>query len=84
MTSKVTPGDYDGVWELNAQVRPDLLDPILLKFDDQRKAMKAKYLGELFPSSAKLPSGQTFAEFFQSDRDGKPKGVARILLRTLP
>ena len=84
VTSKPDPGDYGGVWEVTSKVRGDWIDPILLKFDDNRKAMKAKYSGELFPSSVKMPSGQTFSDFFQSDRNGNPKGVVRTLLRTLP
>ena len=48
---------------------PELLDPVLLDFSNDRAAQKAKYFGEFFP--AQLPegrSGRTFLEFFQRDR----------------
>src|SRR5207253_1269869 len=42
VTSKVVPGDYDLCWSLQG-VDPTQLDPVLLKFDNHRQAMKAKY-----------------------------------------
>lgn len=51
VTAKELPGDYDGAWE-PAGVDPLLLDPVLLDFSRRRAAMKAKYLGDLFPASS--------------------------------
>lgn len=83
VTSKRFPADYDGTWDpTNADLGQ--IDPILLTFDNQRAAMKTKYLGELFPATAEAGPGIRFAEFFQQDRDGKPKGVIRLILRNLP
>jgi len=83
VTRKPTPGDYDGIWEPGA-VDVDLVDPVLLTFDSRRAAMKAKYAGELFPASFFAAPGVRFREFFQFDRDGRPKGTVRIALRSLP
>lgn len=83
VSSKPFPGDYDGAWDPTG-VNPERVDPILLTFDNKRAAMKAKYLGELFPATALAAPGIRFAEFFQQDRDGNPKGVVRLALESLP
>lgn len=85
VTAKERPGDFDGCWEV-AGVNPTMLDPVLLRFDNQRAAQKIKYGGELFPASAKADSGGTaFVEFFQTDKDtGKRKGIVAIDLGSLP
>ena len=56
------------------------LDPVLLTFDNQRAAQKAKFKGELFPSSVPADQvGTTFIEVFQVDRfTGAPKGLLLI------
>src|SRR5262245_37683805 len=83
VTRRSNPRDYDGVWE-PGRVDVDLVDPVLLTFDNRRAAMKAKYAGELFPASFFAAPGVRFREFFQFDRDGRPKGTVRIALRSLP
>jgi hypothetical protein len=85
VTTKVTPGDFDGCWEVGG-VDPDLLDPVLLVFANQRAAQKAKYGGEFFPAeSAADPFGTRFLEFFQRDKQtGDPKGIVTIDLGGLP
>ena len=83
VTAKRFPGDYDGAWDPGG-VDPGLVDPILLTFDNSRAAMKAKYLGELFPATWPAAPGVTFAEFFQKDRDGVAKGLVRLGLKDLP
>ena len=83
VTKKPHPRDYDGIWE-PGRVDAALVDPVLLTFDDRRAAMKAKYAGELFPASFFAAPGVRFREFFQFDRDGRPKGTVRIALRSLP
>lgn len=81
VTSKETPNDFDACWEMQG-VKPLLLDPILLKFDDKRLAQKIKYLGELFPDKIiEGSSGKTFLEFFSTDLDGKPKGIVALNLQ---
>jgi hypothetical protein len=78
VTAKEYPGDFDGCWE-TAGVDPTLLDPELLDFDEARAAQKAKYGGELFPANgAADPAGRAFLEFFQVDREGRPKGIVAI------
>lgn len=83
VTAKRFPGDYDGAWDPGG-VDPGLVDPILLTFDNSRAAMKAKYLGELFPATWPAAPGIAFAEFFQKDRDGVAKGLVRLGLKDLP
>ena len=50
VTDKEVPNDFDVCWE-EAGAVPELLDPVLLRFDAGRAAQKARYLGELFPAS---------------------------------
>ena len=81
VTAKPWPGDYDACWD-PAGVAEGLLDPVLLNFDDERAAQKAKYQGEFFPSSARVGGvGSTFLEFFQLERfSGLKKGIVQIEL----
>ena len=83
VTEKVLPGDYDGAWEA-AGVDPDLLDPVLLDFTNRRAAMKAKYLGDLFPAAALAAPGVVYRDFFKTDRNGVEKGVVLVDLGSLP
>jgi hypothetical protein len=84
VTAKDFPGDFDGCWDVTG-VDPTKLDPVLLDFDNDRAAQKARFLGELFP--AQLPeglSGRTFLDFFQLDKNtGMQKGIVAIDLRRL-
>lgn len=83
VTAKALPGDYDAAWE-TAGVDPDRLDPVLLDFSNRRAAMKAKYLGDLFPASAFAAPGVLYRDIFRTDRDGVEKGVVLIDLESLP
>ena len=83
VTAKLLPGDYDGAWE-PAGVDPVLLDPVLLDFTNRRAAMRAKYLGDLFPASFLAASGVVYRDFFKTDRNGVEKGVVRVDLGSLP
>ena len=81
VTAKELPNDFDGCWSVK-DVDPDLLDPVLLDFSNGRAAQKAKYGGELFPAEGiEGGSGKTWLDFFQQDRNGKPKGIVGIRLR---
>lgn len=80
VTRKRKPGDYDLCWSVDG-VQPARLDPVLLDFSPTgRRAMKAKYRGDLFP--AEIPegaSGKAFLDFFQTDkRTGEPKGIVSM------
>ena len=79
VTSKKEPNDFDACWD-ETGVDPELLDPVLLTFDRERAAQKAKYMGEMFPSTtvANL-GGWSFLDFFQTDREtGRRKGIVAI------
>ncbi len=80
VTSKEVPGDFDGCWD-HTGVDFDALDPVLLDFDGHREAQKAKFEGEMFIADA---PGNRFLEFFQLDRDGRPKGIIQINLADIP
>ena len=79
VTDKEVPNDFDVCWE-EAGVMPELLDPVLLRFDAGRTAQKTKYLGELFPASlGATVEGMSFLEFFQTDREtGGSKGIVAV------
>lgn len=83
VSAKSVPADYDAAWE-TAGVDPDRVDPVLLDFSNRRAAMKAKYLGDLFPASAFAAPGVLYRDFFRTDRNGVEKGVVLINLETLP
>ena len=77
------PRDYDGAWE-TAGVDPDRLDPVFLDSADYFAAVKAKYLGDLFPASGVAEKEVAFRDFFKTDRDGVEKGIVLVELRSLP
>lgn len=83
VSAKPLPSDYDGAWDVRG-VDPHLLNPVLLDFGNKRAAMKARFKGELFPAHINAAPGVTYREFFQRDRNGVPKGVIEIDLRSLP
>ena len=82
VTTKEIPNDFDACWE-EAGVEPELLDPVLLRFDAGRAEQKARYLGEWFPASIGATVGGTsFREFFQTDRaTGMTQGIVAVDLR---
>ena len=81
ITAKASPSDYDACWSL-AGVNQSAVDPVLFKFDDGRKAMKAKYFGDLFPVDfVEAKSGKRFLDFFQIDREsGLAKGIVLLTM----
>ena len=78
-TGHLPPGVHDA-----AGVDPDRLDPVLLDFSSRRAAMKAKYVGDLFPASAFAAPGVLYRDFSRTDRNGVEKGVVLIDLGSLP
>jgi hypothetical protein len=88
VTAKTTPKDYDACWELNGAdlVLLKRIEPVFFKFDNERAAQKAKFMGEFFPAEAAAHSHRrTFLEFFQTDKTtGLPKGIIKVDMSTLP
>ncbi len=83
-TTKPEPGDYDGCWDMEG-VDFDVLDPRLLDFSNRRAAQKAAFLGEMFLADSQAePLGTLFRDFFQRDREGRPKGIVVLDLGGLP
>lgn len=83
-SDKPTPGDWDGCF-CTANLDWSKVDPLLRDIAVNRTAIKNKYKGELFPAECRADSsGKTFREFFQQDRQGRPKGILVLELRTLP
>ncbi len=85
VTSKDDPRDFDAAFD-PVGVDGELLDPVLLRHTDGRKAMNAKYLGDIFPwgATASSKTGAIFRDFFRTDRAGVPKGVVEIRLDMEP
>jgi hypothetical protein len=85
VTRKDHPGDYDAAFD-PIGVNGNLVDPVLLRHDDGRKSMKAKYFGEVFPwgALACANTGMIYRDFFLQDQSGQPKGVVLLDLRKLP
>jgi len=77
VTAKAHPGDIDGSYDPTGVDRA-LLHPALLDLSPGRPAQKAEFGCEFFPNIVEAGSGRYFVEFFQQDRDGRPKGVIVI------
>lgn len=83
-TKKKKPGDYDGCYSMTG-VDPDELDPVFLKLRSPRDEMKQKYKGELMPAEFAADAlGTPYSEYFQTDRNGRKKGIVVLDLATLP
>lgn len=85
VTSKDFPGDYDLAFD-PIGVNGALVDPVLRRYDDERKAMKAKYFGEVFPWGA-IACNTTrliYRDYFQLDEFGFPKGVILLDVKKIP
>ena len=84
VSDKEFPNDYDVAWE-TLGVDEALLKPIFLEFHNLRQSQKEAFGGEFFPADWLADrQGRTYLEFFQTDREGSPKGIVSIDLRTLP
>lgn len=80
VTSKEEPSDYDACCDYSG-MDPLKIDPHLL---GTKRQMKAEFRGEIHPESYSADGVSAFREFFQTDRDGMPKGVVILDLGTLP
>ena len=85
VTDKERPGDYDACWD-PLGVNAALLDPILLRFENERLLQKIVFFGELFPSHWPAnAAGQRFVDFFQIDKNtGSQKGIVLLNMQELP
>lgn len=84
VTAKEEPGDFDACWDAQG-VNFDLVDERLLTFDKGRATQKAAFLGELFIADSRAdPQGTLFRDFFQTDRNGRRKGIIIIDSKDLP
>lgn len=85
VTDKEDPDDWDGVWDPSGcdmtKIDPVLLDPADLAAGRYRQ--KAKYSGELL-IGVEGATGMAFQMYFRQDKNGDPKGIVRLDLRTLP
>lgn len=80
VTAKPNPSDYDACCDYTG-MDPLKIDPHLLM---GKKSMKAEFRGEIHPENHSADGLSPFREFFQTDRDGLPKGVVILDLSTLP
>lgn len=86
-TDKPDPEDIDGCWSALGDIDTGILDPLFWdrrKYPDplKRKAlMKEKYgLDFYIAENIELGSNKRFPDFFQINRDGKPKGILQVFL----
>lgn len=85
VTAKPLPNDYDACWDPSG-VNPKTLDPVFRDFRNGRRAQKAVFGGEFFPSTIiEAHTNRAFVQFFQVDRfTGAAKGILSIALATDP
>ena len=81
VTGKPRPADFDVCWD-PLGVSRQLLDDVFLDFTDGRRAQKAQFGGEFFPSSMVCSDvSDSFLNFMQLDRfTGERKGIVRVSL----
>jgi hypothetical protein len=79
VTNKEVPNDFDACCDFS-DINIAKTD---LRLFGTRAEMKAEFYGELFPEQYQADDEYTFREFFQTDRDGIPKGVVRLMLETV-
>jgi hypothetical protein len=82
VTSKPEPNDVDGCWEDAPTVDRSRLDRCFLPRSVAEKLrQKAEYGMDFYrATSFEAESGKSFLEFFQSDRDGRDRGIVRLNL----
>jgi len=77
VTSKRHSGDIDACYDPIGADR-SRLHPALLDLSPGRPEQVAEFGFEFFPNVVEAGSGAYFVEFFQRDRDGRPKGIVVI------
>jgi hypothetical protein len=82
VTDKDRPNDVDGCYDLAEDVSAEdlrRLAPIFPPNPSNRAEAKRRFGVDLFPAAAtELGSGQPFLRFFQTDRDGRERGLLSV------
>ena len=85
VTDKDRPNDIDGCYDLAEHVTAEdlkRLAPIFPPNPSNRAEAKRRFGVDFFPAAAtELGSGQPFLRFFQTDREGRERGVLSVELR---
>ncbi len=84
VTDKDRPNDVDGCYDLAEDVTTgDLkrLAPIFPPSSSNRAEAKRRFGVDFFPAATEMVSGQLFLRFFQTDREGRERGVLSVELR---
>lgn len=85
VTDKDRPNDVDGCYDLAEDVTAEdlrRLAPIFPPNPSNRAEAKRRFGVDLFPAAAtERGSGQPFLRFFQTDREGRERGVLSVELR---
>lgn len=81
VTGKPLPADFDACWDPFG-INETVLDKVFLEFGGGRRAQKARFGGEFFPSSMTCSDvGDSFLNFLQLDRfTGQQKGILLVSL----
>lgn len=76
--AKPNPGDYDACWDCTG-VDPARIDANLLyPTPEGRLTIKRRFGGDIRPDLVCPPGSiRPYLRFFQTDRDGNPKGIVR-------
>jgi hypothetical protein len=86
VTDKDRPNDIDGCYDLAGDVSAEDLGglaPIFPPSPSNRAGAKRRFGVDFFPAAAtELGSGQPFLRFFQTDREGRERGVLSVDVRT--
>ena len=84
VTDKDRPNDIDGCYDLAEDVTAEDLErlaPIFPPSPSNRAEAKRRFGVDFFPAAAtELGSGQPFLRFFQTDREGRERGVLSVEL----
>jgi hypothetical protein len=85
VTDKDRPNDIDGCYDLAEDVSAEdlvRLAPIFPPSASSRAEARRRFGVDYFPAAAtELGSGQPFLRFFQTDREGRERGVLSVELQ---
>lgn len=83
VTDKPRPNDIDGCYDMVPGMTLSSVAPIWPPTHQNRLMSKERFGVDFFPADAvESGSGQPFLRFFQQDREGNPKGVVAMELRS--